>query len=117
MRLLFDEQLSEELCSALVNEFPGALHVRQLGAGGSSDSSIWSLAREQNCILVTKDEDFRQLGVLRGAPPKVIWLRCGNQATAAIEASQERGSHRRVPGRRIGLSGNLLTTLLAQPAQ
>jgi predicted nuclease of predicted toxin-antitoxin system len=35
-------------------------------------------------VLVTKDEDFHRLSVLRGAPPKVVWLRIGNCATADI---------------------------------
>jgi predicted nuclease of predicted toxin-antitoxin system len=31
---------------------------------------------------VTKDEDFHS--VLRGAPPKVIWLRLGNASTEDV---------------------------------
>lgn len=81
MRLLFDEQLSEELCRLLEDVFPGSLHVRQLGAGGMSDLAIWQLAQERQCLLVTKDEDFHRLSVLRGAPPKVVWLRLGNCST------------------------------------
>ena len=66
MRLLFDEQLSEQLCEKLNDIFPGSLHVRQLGAGGASDMVVWELARDRGCILVTKDEDFHRLSVLRG---------------------------------------------------
>ena len=84
MRLLFDEQLSEELVTALHDLFPDSLHVRLLGKGGAADSIIWQLAREYGCVLVTKDEDFHRLSVLRGAPPKVVWLRTGNCATADI---------------------------------
>ncbi len=84
MRLLFDEQLSEELVAAMRDLFPRSLHVRLLGQGGAADPIIWQLAREQGCVLVTKDEDFHRLSVLRGAPPKVVWLRMGNCATADI---------------------------------
>ena len=35
-------------------------------------------------MLVTKDEDFPRLSVLRGPPPKVIWIRLGNCATADV---------------------------------
>ena len=35
---------------------------------------------------MSKDEDFSELAVLRGSPPKVIWLRLGNCSTAAVEA-------------------------------
>ena len=85
MRLLFDEQLSEELVRTLEDLFPGSLHIRLLGAGGSPDQNVWRLARAHDCLLVTKDEDFHRLSVLRGAPPKVIWLRIGNCSTEDVE--------------------------------
>ena len=84
MRLLFDEQLSEELVTALQDLFPESLHVRLLDHGGAADTVVWQLAVEHGCVLVTKDEDFHRLSVLRGAPPKVVWLRRGNCATADI---------------------------------
>ena len=84
MRLLFDEQLSEELVTVLRDLFPDSLHVRLLGKGGAGDPTIWQLAREHGCVLVTKDEDFHRLSVLHGAPPKVVWLRVGNCATGDI---------------------------------
>jgi predicted nuclease of predicted toxin-antitoxin system len=84
VRLLFDEQLSEELVRLLADVFPDCLHVRLVGAGGVADPAVWQLAREHNCVLVTKDEDFHRLSVLRGAPPKVVWLRLGNCATEDI---------------------------------
>ena len=84
MRLLFDEQLSEELVTVLGDLFPDSLHVRVLGKGGAADPIIWRLAREHGCVLVTKDEDFHRLSVLRGAPPKVVWIRLGNCTTADI---------------------------------
>ena len=44
------------------------------------------MARTGAFILVTRDEDFVTLSVLRGAPPKVIWLNVGNARSAAIES-------------------------------
>jgi predicted nuclease of predicted toxin-antitoxin system len=35
---------------------------------------------------VTKDADYNNLTVLRGSPPKVIWLQLGNCTTAQVEA-------------------------------
>ena len=84
MRLLFDEQLSEELVKMLDDLFPDSLHIRLLGSGGAADPIVWQMAREHDCVLVTKDEDFHRLSVLRGAPPKVLWLRLGNGATEDI---------------------------------
>jgi predicted nuclease of predicted toxin-antitoxin system len=84
VRLLFDEQLPEELVTLLHDLFPESLHVRRLGAGGASDSTVWQLAREHGCLLVTKDEDFHRLSVLQGAPPKVVWIRLGNCTTEDV---------------------------------
>jgi len=84
VRLLFDEQLSEALVTALRDLFPDSLHVRLLGKGGAGDPAIWQLAREYGCMLVTKDEDFHRLSVLHGAPPKIVWLRVGNCTTVDI---------------------------------
>lgn len=56
-----------------------------LGLAGASDESIWQAAIQRQCTLVTKDEDFHRLSILRGAPPKVIWMRLGNCTTSDIE--------------------------------
>ena len=84
MRLLFDEQLSARLCSMLANIYPDSLHVEQVDLSGASDDAVWRAAAERGCVLVTKDEDFHRLSVLRGAPPKVIWLRLGNVPTEEV---------------------------------
>ena len=86
MRLLFDEQLAEDLCDLLHDAFPDSLHIRRLGAGGASDERVWQLAIEHGCVLVTKDGDLHRFSVMRGAPPKVIWIRIGNCSTAEIVA-------------------------------
>ena len=41
-------------------------------------------AANKGYIIVTKDDDFRGMSLLRGAPPKVIWLVVGNTSTAEI---------------------------------
>ena len=69
-RLFFDEPLSEELCEAVADIFPGSLHIRLLGQGGAADATVWDLARQHGCLVVSKDEDFHRLALLHGAPPK-----------------------------------------------
>lgn len=78
MRLLLDENLSEALLPGLSDLYPGSVHVRVLGAGGSPDRRVWELAGQHECVLVTRDEDFVRLSVLLGAPPKVVWLSVQN---------------------------------------
>jgi predicted nuclease of predicted toxin-antitoxin system len=36
--------------------------------------------------VVSKDDNFRSLPLVNGAPQKIIWLRIGNGSTDAIEA-------------------------------
>jgi len=83
-RLFFDEPLSEALCEALADIFPGSLHIRLLGQGGAADATVWDLARQHGCLVVSKDEDFHRLAVLHGAPPKFVWIQLGNCTTDDI---------------------------------
>jgi predicted nuclease of predicted toxin-antitoxin system len=84
VRFLLDENLSERLVVALNAQFSDTLHVRVLGLGGASDLVLWDIAARERCVLVTKDEDFVQLSVMRGPPPKVLWLNVGNTRTSEI---------------------------------
>ena len=51
----------------------------------ADDRLIWEYAKMNGFILVSQDVDFADMATLYGPPPKVIWLRCGNQPTNAIE--------------------------------
>jgi hypothetical protein len=46
VRLLFDEQLSEELVKTVGDLFPDSLHIRLMDVGGAADPTVWQLARE-----------------------------------------------------------------------
>lgn len=82
MKLLFDENLSFRLVSALADIYPGSAHVREVGLLGAADGAIWAYAAEHAFLLTSKDTDFYERSVLFGAPPKVIWLRIGNRPVA-----------------------------------
>ena len=86
MKLLFDQNLSHRLVSQLATEFPGSVHVRDVGLGASSDADVWAHARSGGFLIVSKDSDFQQRALLYGQPPKVVWLRLGNCSTAVIVA-------------------------------
>jgi predicted nuclease of predicted toxin-antitoxin system len=85
MKLLFDQNLSFKLCSRMADLFPGSAQVRSLGLDQAEDREIWQYAEKHGFILVSQDSDFADLAMLLGTPPKIIWLRSGNQSTAAIE--------------------------------
>lgn len=84
MKLLFDENLAGRLARECADLYPGSTHVLALGLGGAGDRAIWARAAADGFVLVTKDEDFHRLSVLLGSPPKVIWIRLGNCATADV---------------------------------
>ncbi|MET0165338.1 MAG: DUF5615 family PIN-like protein [Vicinamibacterales bacterium] len=56
MRLLFDEQLSEDLLGLLRDVFPGSLHVRDLGAGGAAD---WPYGSSPRSAIVSSSRRTR----------------------------------------------------------
>jgi predicted nuclease of predicted toxin-antitoxin system len=85
VKLLFDQNLSYRLCRALSDLFPQSEQVKRAGLEQASDDEIWQYARRQAFGIVTLDADFAEIAALRGAPPKIIWLRCGNQPTTIIE--------------------------------
>ena len=85
MKLLFDENVSPRLVGGLSDVFPGSVHVRDVGLARATDAAIRAYARDHDLTIVSKDSDFHQVSFLRGAPPKVIWIRRGNCTTADIE--------------------------------
>lgn len=94
MKLLLDQNLSRRMLRRLEKPFPGSQHVGQLGLGQQQDDRIWRHAAQHGFVVVSKDNDFRQLAFLHGPPPKVVWLDVGNAGTGAvcglIEVNQER---------------------------
>jgi predicted nuclease of predicted toxin-antitoxin system len=60
--------------------------VRLLGLEKTDDRALWRFASANSYTLVSLDSDFAEMAALLGTPPKVIWLRQGNQPTAATEA-------------------------------
>ena len=86
MKLLFDENLSPLLVAALSDLYPDSTHVHRCGLGSSDDLAIWQYAKDNGFTIVSKDSDFQERGVLYGHPPKIIWLRIGNCASAEMES-------------------------------
>ena len=85
MKLIFDENLSPTLPHRLSNSFPDATHVESLGLKGKDDLAIWKqLKHIEGAIIVSKDDDFRELALADGPPPKTIVLQIGNCSTRRI---------------------------------
>jgi predicted nuclease of predicted toxin-antitoxin system len=84
--LLFDQNLSPRLIDRLDDIYPGSMHVFSLGLGDAMDGEIWQYAHDHDYMIVTKDADFSEFGIIKGFPPKIIWIRRGNCSTQDIEA-------------------------------
>ena len=85
VKLLFDQNLSPKLVKRLADLYPNSEHLDLLGLGTADDILVWEYAKHNDFVVVTKDADFADLSVLRGFPPKVVWLRRGNCSTNDIE--------------------------------
>ncbi len=85
MKLLFDQNLSPRLPARLADLYPGSAHVDDIGLATAGDDIVWDYAEANGFAVVTRDEDYSQMSVLRGCPPKVVWIVVGNCKTARIE--------------------------------
>lgn len=85
MKLLFDQNLSPRLVNRLTDLYPDSQHVSFLSLDRADDRAVWEYANQNDFIVVTRDSDFSELSILRGFPPKVIWVRRGNCSTNQIE--------------------------------
>jgi predicted nuclease of predicted toxin-antitoxin system len=85
MKLLLDQNLSRKLVIQIENIFPDSNHVTSVLSETVDDRTIWEFAKQNNFMIVTKDDDFEQRSILFGHPPKVIWIRLGNCRTADVE--------------------------------
>lgn len=90
MNLLFDQNLSPRLPRRLADLVPDSSHVSFVGLDRASDGAVWAHAQAADLVIVTKDSDYSDVSVLRGFPPKVIWLRLGNCTTDQIERTLRR---------------------------
>ena len=82
MNLFFDANISFRILKIVRNDFPLCSHVSESGLiSPATDLAIWNHAKKNNLVIVTHDEDFGQLLLLKGFPPKVVRIRTGNLTT------------------------------------
>jgi predicted nuclease of predicted toxin-antitoxin system len=85
VKLLFDQNLPTRIVKSISDIFPKSQHIKSLGMSAATDQVIWRFASENGFAIISKDSDFHQMSFLYGAPPKTIWLRCGNCSVATLE--------------------------------
>jgi predicted nuclease of predicted toxin-antitoxin system len=84
MKLLFDQNISFRVLRLLPESFADCCHVRTVGLNDRNDAEIWLYAKQNGFTIVTFDADFFDLSILKGFPPKIVWLRTGNLTTSEI---------------------------------
>ena len=81
MRLPFDQNISFRILKNLPEEFDGSRHVSEVGLSNSTDKDIWKYSKKNDFTVVTFDADFYDISILKGHPPKILWIRTGNLST------------------------------------
>lgn len=85
MKLLYDNNLSHKLVARLNDIFPDSTHVMMENLDESEDQKIWFFAKEKGYTIITKDADYNEISVIKGFPPKIIWLTIGNCKIQDVE--------------------------------
>jgi len=84
MKLLLDENISFRVLNGIASVFPSSIHITKSEAGVRLDREIFDFARFNDFTIVTFDEDFYELQLFNGYPPKIIWLRFGNSTNLKV---------------------------------
>ena len=64
--------------------FPVDARCGEKATALGGDKKVWSFAKDNQFVIVSKDADFYELSLIHGAPPKIIWIRLGNCRTEKI---------------------------------
>lgn len=89
MRLLFDQNISFRLIKKIEHLYPDAIQVKEAGLENLADIEIWQYAKNNSYTIVTFDADFYEINLLKGQPPKILWLRTGNTSTDNFDLISE----------------------------
>lgn len=85
MTLWIDAQMSPAIADWITSNFPvNAVALRDLALRDATDREIFFAAKRESAIVMTKDSDFVRLVDELDAPPKVIWITCGNTSNARL---------------------------------
>lgn len=86
MTFWLDAQLPPALARHLAEKF--GVETKTLGSLGmrdASDREIFNAAKRDGATIITKDGDFVELVERLGAPPRVIWVTCGNSTNQHLK--------------------------------
>lgn len=78
MKLLLDQNISHRVVKLIEQHFPFASSVKQEKLTNADDITVWQYAKQNEFAIVTFDEDFFNIQLAKGFPPKIIWFKTGN---------------------------------------
>jgi predicted nuclease of predicted toxin-antitoxin system len=79
LKFLIDTQLPPKLSRFFRDKGFNAIHTTHFENGHLfQDSHITNIAKDEERIIITKDSDFFDNFILKGAPPRVLLLQVGN---------------------------------------
>jgi predicted nuclease of predicted toxin-antitoxin system len=85
VKLLLNENLSWRMIKKLKPFFDEVVHASELKIiQPADDISIWNYAKKNGFTIVSKDDDFEKIVLLRKAPPKLIYLKTYNLDTIKL---------------------------------
>lgn len=84
MKLLFDQNISYRIVKKSSGAFQNCQHVSSCGLNGAEDTEIWEYTQKIGFAIDTYDSDFYDLGLVKGIPPKIIWIRESNLTTKQL---------------------------------
>ena len=85
MNFLIDAQLPPALARLITSLGHKAVHDEEATMLLATDEAIWNYAIKHQHIIITKDEDFKNMLLLTATSrTPVVWVRIGNCSTAAL---------------------------------
>ena len=85
MKILVDQNISFRVIPHLLSTFGDVQHVKTHNLLDTNDHDIFKYARANGFDgIITMDDDFQNILLERGTPPKIIWIRTGNCSTAVL---------------------------------
>jgi len=89
-RFLVDNQLPAALARWLAARGCAAEHLLALDLARAGDGEFWDRAVRERAAIISKDEDFARLTLVRAESVAVVWLRIGNCRTSELLAAMDR---------------------------
>lgn len=89
MQFLVDAQLPPALARWLTERGHPSEHVFDVGLQRAADRENLGLREARESVIVTKDDDFVTLHLMKPEGPPLLWIRLGNVRRAALLSAFE----------------------------